>query len=83
MPGIVIERRGGTELYLALNKGGVFKFFRDGKLVAPIRSSPLLVDGRASERNAVAHLVGEYDVEFSEDHIASAAASSAGRRRSR
>lgn len=32
--GILIDRRQGTELYLALNKGGVFKLFREGQLMA-------------------------------------------------
>jgi hypothetical protein len=32
--GLLIDRRDGCELYLALNKGGVFKFGANGKLVA-------------------------------------------------
>ncbi len=31
---LLIDRRDTTQLYLALNKGGVFKCFRDGKLIA-------------------------------------------------
>src|SRR5262249_16348245 len=64
--GIIIDRREGTELYLALNKGGVFKLFRDGKLVcSDTQFSVRTADGRV----AVAHLVGSYDVDFSAEQI--------------
>ncbi|MDD5351306.1 MAG: hypothetical protein PHQ12_13935, partial [Chthoniobacteraceae bacterium] len=66
--GLLIERRGGAELYLALNKGGVFKFFRDGKLVASDTQISLQVEGK-KPRTAVAHLVGEYAVSLEEDAV--------------
>lgn len=66
--GILIERRSGTELYLALNKGGVFKFFRDGKLVASDTQISLQVQQKKL-RNAVAHLVGRYDFTLGRDEI--------------
>lgn len=57
--GILIDRRDGAELYLALNKGGVFKFFRDGKLVVSDTHVSLQVrEGKL--KTAVAHLVGDY-----------------------
>ncbi len=59
--GLLIERTASTELYVALNKGGVFRFFRDGKCVASDTQVSLV----AGKRNAVAHLVGKY--EFSID----------------
>lgn len=57
--GLLIDRRDGAELYLALNKGGVFKLFRDGKLVASDTQISLQVKG-SKPRTAVAHLVGKY-----------------------
>jgi hypothetical protein len=104
--GLLVDRRGGTELYVALNKGGVFKLFREGRLVASDTQVSLLVgrtraaegvadpasaapetsasgpDGRGADsaksaeahpamlRNAVAHLIGEYEREISPDEIA-------------
>ncbi len=67
--GILIDRRAGAELYVALNKGGVFKFFRDGKLVASDTQVSLLVRDGKRIRNAVAHLVSEYPAEVADDQI--------------
>ncbi|MDD5199763.1 MAG: hypothetical protein PHC88_08160 [Terrimicrobiaceae bacterium] len=67
--GLLIDRRGGAELYVALNKGGVFKFFRDGKLVASDTQVSLVLKDRKS-RNAVAHLVGDYPHEIEGGRIA-------------
>jgi hypothetical protein len=68
--GLLIDRRHGTELYLALNKGGVFKFFREGKLV--VSDTQLSVEAIAGGklRNAVAHLVSNYKVEVTATEIA-------------
>jgi len=66
--GIVVERRGDSALYLALNKGGVFKFFHNGRLAhSDTNFSVLVENGRI--RNAVAHLVGKYEVTLREDEI--------------
>ncbi|MGC1479812.1 MAG: hypothetical protein WA771_04870 [Chthoniobacterales bacterium] len=66
--GILIDRRGASELYVALNKGGVFKFFRDGELLASDTQVSLTVsDGK--ERNAVAHLVSEAPCDLTVDKI--------------
>ena len=67
--GIVIERREGAELYLALNKGGVFKFFRDGKLVASDTHLSFRVREGGKLKTAVAHLVGQYETELKDDAI--------------
>jgi len=56
--GLLIERTANCALYVALNKGGVFRFFRDGECVASDTQVSLVVEGK----NAVAHLVGKYDV---------------------
>lgn len=68
--GILIDRRENTELYLALNKGGVFKLFRDHKLVASDTQFSLLVQDGNKTRNAVGHLVDEYQIQLAADQIA-------------
>ena len=67
--GILIERRQNTELYLALNKGGVFKLFRDGQLVATDTQFSLQVQEGSSLKNAVGHLVSRYKIQVSEEEI--------------
>ena len=68
--GILIDRRENTELYLALNKGGVFKLFRDNKLVASDTQFSLLVQDGNQRRNAVGHLVDDYQIQLGADQIA-------------
>ena len=68
--GILIERRGSTELYIALNKGGVFKLFRDNQLVVSDTQFSLLVQQGNKLKNAVGHLVDNYQVELETDRIA-------------
>ncbi|HEX8312449.1 MAG TPA: hypothetical protein VF614_14095 [Chthoniobacteraceae bacterium] len=66
--GIIIERRGNAELYLALNKGGVLKYFVDGKLVhSDTHFSAQVQDGKL--RNAVGHLVGSYKTQLEADKV--------------
>ncbi len=66
--GILIDRRENTELYVALNKGGTFKFFRGGQLAASDTQISLVVnDGKV--RNAVAHLVSDYTNRITNDQI--------------
>jgi hypothetical protein len=60
--GLFIDRRKASELYVALNKGGAFKFFRDERLVcSDTQFSLQLHDGR----NAVGHLVDRYETQTS------------------
>ena len=66
--GIVIERRANAALYLALNKGGVFKLFTNRRLAQSDTNFSVLTEGRRV-RNAVAHLVGKYDVRMGDDEI--------------
>jgi hypothetical protein len=67
--GILIDRRGDTEIYIALNKGGVFKLFRDGKLVVSDTQASLGVRSGGKLRNAVAHLIDDYQTKVSESEI--------------
>lgn len=66
LAGLLVDRRAGTELYLALNKGGVFKCFRDGRLVA----SDTQVSLETTDRVAVGHLVDRYACDVGADEIA-------------
>ncbi len=57
--GWLIDRRGNRETYIALNKGGTFKTFLNGQLVATDTQLSLLCKHRGNAtRNAVAHLLG-------------------------
>ena len=67
--GILVERRDDTEIYLALNKGGVFKLFRGGKLVASDTQVSLMVRAGGKMRNAVAHLVDDYETDVKDDEV--------------
>ena len=66
---ILIDRRGNTELYLALNKGGVFKLFRDNKLVTADTQISLQVRDKGKIKNAVGHLVAPYKIDIGDDEI--------------
>jgi hypothetical protein len=68
--GIIIDRREDTELYLALNKGGVFKLFRHGKLIAADTQFSLQVKEGKKIKNAVGHLVSNYKTKITENEIA-------------
>jgi hypothetical protein len=67
--GILIDRRENTELYLALNKGGAFKLFRDGQLVVSDTQFSLQVKEGKKLKNAVGHLMGNYQVQIDENEI--------------
>lgn len=66
---LLIDRRQETELYLALNKGGVFKLFRQEELVASDTQFSLQVQVGNRVKNAVAHLVSDYTLEVEPDQI--------------
>ena len=68
--GILIDRRHNTELYLALNKGGVFKLFRDRELVVSDTQFSVQVTQGSQTKTAVAHLVAAYEVQVQADTIA-------------
>lgn len=67
--GFVVERRGDTELYLNTRKGGVFRLYRDDLLVAADAQISVMVNEGKAARNAVAHLVDEYDVVVDNESI--------------
>ncbi|MDJ1180372.1 hypothetical protein PJF56_16020 [Roseofilum sp. BLCC_M91] len=68
--GLLIDRRQDTELYLALNKGGVFKLFREGKLIASDTQFSLQIQDGKKIKNAVAHLVSsDYHIQVDEHKI--------------
>jgi len=65
---ILIDRRDDTELYIALNKGGVFKFFRKNQLVASDTQFSLQVKN-GGIKNAVGHLIDDYRIHVGADEI--------------
>ncbi|MEQ1858820.1 MAG: hypothetical protein ABMA13_02680 [Chthoniobacteraceae bacterium] len=66
--GLIVERRGYDTLYLALNKGGVFKLFRSDRLVHSDTGFSVVTGGKKS-RVAVAHLVAKYQVKIEDDTV--------------
>ncbi|MEO1590514.1 MAG: hypothetical protein AAFU71_04380 [Cyanobacteria bacterium J06632_22] len=66
---ILIDQRQDTKLYLALNKGGAFKFFRDDRLVFSDTQFSLQVRQGSKLKNAVGHLVGDYQYQVNADQI--------------
>ncbi|MBE9065427.1 hypothetical protein IQ260_02035, partial [Leptolyngbya cf. ectocarpi LEGE 11479] len=66
---ILIDQRDDTKLYLALNKGGAFKFFRHNKLVLSDTQFSLQVRVGSNVKNAVGHLVGDYQYDIQDDQI--------------
>ena len=67
--GIVIDRRSATELYVALNKGGVFKLFRDGQLILSDTGVSLRVRRGTRLKTAVGHLIDDYERNIEKDEI--------------
>jgi hypothetical protein len=66
---ILIDRRGNDELYIALNKGGVFKLFRDRQLILSDTQFSLQVKQGGKLKNAVGHLVGDYGLNLEADRL--------------
>lgn len=54
---LLIENRGETTLYIALNKGGVFKLFRHHQLIVSDTQLSLQVEQGKKIKNAVGHLI--------------------------
>lgn len=67
--GLLIDRKNETTLYLALNKGGVFKLFYRDTLVCSDTQFSIVARRGKKKANAVAHLVGEYDITVDDDRI--------------
>ena len=68
--GLLIDRKNDISLYIALNKGGVFKLFYKDTLVCSDTQFSLVIGTGNKKANAVAHLVGKYDVDIDADRIA-------------
>ena len=66
---ILIDQREDTKLYLALNKGGAFKFFRHNKLILSDTQFSLQVKAGSKIKNAVGHLVGDYQYDIQDNQI--------------
>ncbi len=66
---ILIDIRKNTSIYLALNKGGVFKLFRDRKLILSDTNFSLQVKEGKKIKNAVVHLIDNYSVQINDDDI--------------
>ncbi|MCP4747091.1 MAG: hypothetical protein GY874_13275 [Desulfobacteraceae bacterium] len=66
---LLIDRRQDTELYLALNKGGVFKLFKDNKLVCADTGLSIVMQQGKKTKNAVSHLIDDYEIETDGDTI--------------
>ncbi|PIG95102.1 hypothetical protein [Gloeocapsopsis sp. IPPAS B-1203] len=71
---ILIERRENTELYLALNKGGVFKLFRNNQLVVSDTQISFQVEVKGKLKNCVAHLIDTYNININDEEITIAGA---------
>ncbi|MEL7068341.1 MAG: hypothetical protein AAGN15_06755 [Cyanobacteria bacterium J06581_3] len=66
---ILIDQRADTKLFLALNKGGAFKFFKGNQLVTSDTQFSLQLRQGPHLKNAVGHLVGPYNIEVGSDEI--------------
>ncbi|CAD5968273.1 hypothetical protein PCC9214_03638 [Planktothrix tepida] len=66
---ILIKRRPHVELYVALNKGGVFKLFRENKLILSDTHFSLQVRQGRQIKNAVAHLMSSYTIHVEQDDV--------------
>lgn len=66
---ILIDRRNSTELFVGLNKGGVFKLFRDNKLIVSDTQFSLLLKNGSKMKNAVAHLIDDVEIDGSSQKI--------------
>jgi hypothetical protein len=66
---ILIDRRDNYELYLALNKGGVFKLFYQGHLMTSDTQFSLKVKNGKKIKNAVAHLIDNYATKVEDNRL--------------
>ena len=65
---LLVEHRGETTLYAALNKGGVFKVFCGDKQVCSDTQFSVQLSGTPA-RNAVGHLIDDYTPQFEDDVV--------------
>ena len=62
---IIIDRRSDFEIYIALNKGGVFKLFHKNKLICSDTNFSII----EKNKNAVAHLIDNYETIINDNEI--------------
>ena len=62
--GLLIDRRDGCELYVALTRGGVFKLWRDGMFVASDTQLSVQMQTRGKFSTAVANLIGHHRIQL-------------------
>ncbi len=67
--GIIIDRHPETELYIGLNKGGVFKLFHGQTLITSDTQISLQLKEKGKIKTAVAHLIDYYTIQATEDEI--------------
>lgn len=67
--GLMVERRGAAHLVAGLDKGGVFKFFRDNALVRSDTQVSLRMRDNKRMRTAVAHMQGGCEMTLEQDRI--------------
>jgi hypothetical protein len=67
--GLLVDHREDVSLYLSLNKGGCFKLFRGRQLIASDTQLSLQIRHGKKLRNAVGHLIGDYDVQVGDGEI--------------
>ena len=65
----MIDRRDNVEIFLAANKGGSFKFFRENQLVLSDTNFSVLVQIGGKVKNVVGNLVGDYEIQIQNDTI--------------
>ena len=67
--GLLVDRRRGYTLYVALNKGGACKLFKDDQLLLSDTQFSLRVSRQNKLGTVVGHLVDEYDTKVGDDEI--------------
>jgi hypothetical protein len=67
--GLVTDRRAGWTLIVATNKGGTFKLFRERELLVSDTQFSLQVRRGGRTRNAVGHLLDDYECRVDADEI--------------
>jgi hypothetical protein len=65
---LLIDRTDDQELIIALNKGGVFKLFRNGEFAASDTQLSILMKSQ-KHKNAVVHLIDNFDADVEENSI--------------
>jgi hypothetical protein len=67
--GLLVDRRQGYTLYVALNKGGACKLFKGSELVLSDTQFSLRLEHKGKMRTAVGHLVDDYQTGVKLDEI--------------